>query len=197
MARRPKEDGKRVKRTKDDETVNACTPQQLAGEIERAAGAALVNLSPSVNTAIKVGYAAMTAEQIAANIDTTVKAVVEKFVPGKWKNVKSIYVKGPETASLPIWMTQELWLEQTDIVGDDSEEAKALLTFNQPNVGKKRKSLGAAPEEAEKEPVLKKVKKSKAIKAPEADEPKLDKEIVERKSALKKQKKAAKAALDV
>ncbi|KAI1775136.1 ribosomal protein L1 [Hypoxylon cercidicola] len=196
QARIPKSEGKRVKRTKDADTVNACTSIQLAGEIERAVGAALVNLSPTVNTAIRVGSAGWTAEQIAQNVDVVAKALVEKFVPGKWKNVKSIYIKGPETAALPVWLTDELWLDHKDIVADDSEEAKAIHG-EKANIGKKRKSLEAQPEEAA-EPVAKKAKKSKAAKKlPESDDTKLDKEIADRKAALKKQKKAAKKALEV
>ncbi|OTA93753.1 hypothetical protein M434DRAFT_395283 [Hypoxylon sp. CO27-5] len=194
QARVSKSDGKRVKRTKDADTPNACTPIQLAGEIERAVGAALVNLSPTVNTAIRVGNANWTAEQIAENVDVVAKTLVEKFVPGKWKNVKSIYIKGPETAALPIWLTDELWLDHKDVVADDSEEAKAILPAEKANIGKKRKSLEGQPEETE--PVTKKVKKSKTAKLPESDDTKLDKDIAERKAALKKQKKAAKKALE-
>ncbi|KAI2471001.1 ribosomal protein L1 [Annulohypoxylon bovei var. microspora] len=195
QARVPKTDGKRVKRTKSADTPNACTPVQLAGEIERAIGAALVNLSPTVNTAIRVGNASWTAEQVAENVDVVAKALVEKFVPGKWKNVKSIYVKGPETIALPIWLTDELWLDQKDIAADGSEEAKAILSGEKANIGKKRKSLEGQPEEAE--PVTKKAKKVKAAKLPESDDTKVDKEIADRKAALKKQKKAAKKALEV
>ncbi|KAI0889161.1 ribosomal protein L1 [Annulohypoxylon maeteangense] len=200
QARVPKTDGKRVKRTKDANTPNACTSAQLAGEIERAVGAALINLSPTVNTAVRVGHAGWTAEQIAENVDVVAKTLVEKFVPGKWKNVKSIYVKGPETAALPIWLTDELWLEQKDVVADGSDEAKAIIAGEKANIGKKRKSLEGQPEEAE--PVAKKAKKTKAAKVdkdklPESDDTKLDKEIADRKAALKKQKKAAKKALEV
>ncbi|XDG09332.1 hypothetical protein ABKA04_008947 [Annulohypoxylon sp. FPYF3050] len=203
-ARVPKVDGKRVKRSKDADTPNACSAVQLAGEIERAVGAALVSLSPSVNTAVRVGNASWTAEQIAENVDVVAKTLVEKFVPGKWKNVKSIYVKGPETTALPIWLTDELWLEEKDVVPDAEAEAKAIAAAEKPNIGKKRKSLEGQTEE-EAEPVAKKAKKTKgakgdkakAEKLPESNDTKLDKDIAERKAALKKQKKAAKKALEV
>ncbi|KAI1386610.1 ribosomal protein L1 [Hypoxylon trugodes] len=195
QARVPKSDGKRVKRTKDADTPNACTPPQLAGEIERAIGAALVNLSPTVNTAIRVGNANWTAEQIAENVDVIAKTLVEKFVPGKWKNIRSIYIKGPETAALPVWLTDELWLDQKDVLADGSEEAKAILPAQKANIGKKRKSLEGQQEEAE--PVTKKSKKAKTAKAVENDDAGLKKEISDRKAALKKQKKAAKKALEV
>ncbi|RYP01596.1 hypothetical protein DL764_006162 [Monosporascus ibericus] len=200
-------DGKRAKRAPaskgGDKEVNACTPAQLAGEIERAAGAALVNLSPTVHTAIRVGYAGWTAEQVAANVETVTRALVERFVPGKWRNVRGIYVKGSETAALPVWLTEELWLEEKDVVADGSEEAKALMPAEKPNIGKKRKSLeeGAKPEDkAGEQPAQKKAKlrtTRSAAKLPESDDAKLDKEIADRKAALRKQKKAAKKAVDV
>lgn len=94
--------------------------------------------------------------------------------------------------ALPIYLTDELWLDkEKDIVGDDSEQAKG----EKANVGKKRKSLDGAPEEVE--PAPKKSKKAKAVQVVEGNDDKLDKEIADRKAALKKQKKAAKKALDV
>lgn len=208
QARVPKgADGKRAKRAKGngDAPVNACTPAQLAAEIERAVGAALVHLSPSAQTALRVAYAGWTAEQVAANVEAAASTLVEKFVPGKWRNVKSIYIKGSETAALPVWLTEELWLEEKDVVADGSEEAKALLA-EKPNIGKKRKTLESGREEegaAESGPKTKKAKtKSKtggisSAKLPEGDDAKLDKEIADRKAALRKQKKAAKKALEV
>ncbi|TDZ17263.1 putative ribosome biogenesis protein [Colletotrichum orbiculare MAFF 240422] len=201
-------DGKRQKpQEKTPGTVRAGTPQDIAAEIEKAVGSALVSLSPSTNTAIRIGYAGFTAEQIAENVDAVVKALVEKWVPQKWANVKSIYVKGQQTAALPIWLTDELWLEDKDIVADGSEEAKALK--EKPNVGKKRKSIDAPADDEENDdgkPVkkVKKEKKEKKAKAvaepkalPESNDDQLDKKIAaERKDKLKKQKAKAKAALD-
>ncbi|KAK1980713.1 ribosomal protein L1p/L10e family-domain-containing protein [Colletotrichum cereale] len=196
-------DGKRAKpqEKKAPGTVNAGTPQEIAAEIEKTIGAALVSLTPSTNTAIRIGYAGFSADQVADNVAAVVEALVEKWVPQKWQNVKSIYIKGQETAALPVWLTDELWLEQKDIVADDSEQAKAIK--EKANVGKKRKSLGAAEgddEEAGNKPSAKKAKKAAkeaAQKAlPESNDDALNKQISERKDKLKKQKAKAKAALD-
>ncbi|TKW55924.1 putative ribosome biogenesis protein C8F11.04 [Colletotrichum tanaceti] len=199
------DDGKRAKpQPKTPGTVNAGTPQEIANEIEKAIGAALVSLSPSTNTAIRIGYAGFSADQIAENVNAVVKALVEKWVPQKWQNVKSIYIKGQETAALPVWLTDELWLEQKDIVADDSEQAKAIK--EKANVGKKRKSIGAAAAEEDDDageiskPSAKKAKKAAAKEAqkalPEGNDDVLNKQIAERKEKLKKQKAKAKAALD-
>ncbi|KAK2004438.1 ribosomal protein L1, partial [Colletotrichum falcatum] len=196
-------DGKRAKpqEKKAAGAVNAGTPQEIAAEIEKAIGAALVSLTPSTNTAIRIGYAGFSADQLADNVAAVVKALVEKWVPQKWQNVKSIYIKGQDTAALPVWLTDELWLEQKDIVADDSEQAKAIK--EKANVGKKRKSLGAAAEGDDEEeadssskPKAKKAKKAAQKALPESNDEVLDKQIAERKEKLKKQKAKAKAALD-
>lgn len=192
-------DGKRAKAApKTPGTVNAGTPQDIAVEIEKAVGAALVSLTPSTNTAIRIGYAGFKPQQVADNVTAVVDALIAKWVPEKWANVKSIYVKGQETAALPIWLTDELWLEAKDIVADDSEQAKAMK--EKANVGKKRKSIGADDEETEtatKPKKAKKAAKETAQKAlPEGDDENLNKQIAERKEKLKKQKAKAKAAVD-
>ncbi|GAW20191.1 hypothetical protein ANO14919_096880 [Xylariales sp. No.14919] len=92
QARIPKSAGKRVKPAKGE--VNSCTAVQLAGEIKRAVAAALVNLSPSTNHAVKIGYASWKAEDLAANADKVVSVMVNKLIPGGRKNVRSIYLKG-------------------------------------------------------------------------------------------------------
>ncbi|KAI0165701.1 electron transfer flavoprotein alpha-subunit [Xylariaceae sp. FL1272] len=199
--RRPKVDGKRTKPTKGQGAVNSCNAAQFASEIERAVGSALLNLAPSTNTMVRVGWADWTADKICANAEEVIKSVVGQHIPRN--NLRSIYIKGPETVALPLYLTDELWVDkEKDIVGDDSEEAQKLLKGEKPNIGKKRKSLEGTVEDTE--PAPKKSKKAepapkqgkKAVK-PESNDDKLDKEIAERKAALKKQKKAAKKALDV
>lgn len=196
---KPKVDGKKVKKAKGDNTVNACTPAELAAEVEKAVGAALVHLTPSTNTAVRIGYAGWKAEEIAANARAVADVLVEKYVPQKDKNVRSFYLKGPETVALPIYLADELWVDgEKDILANGSEEAKALAKTEKANIGKKRKSLDG-PAEEEAAPAPKKAKKTaaKGKLLPEKDDGKLDKEIADRKTKLKKQKAAAKKAVDV
>ena len=212
MAQREKVDGKRValpkgKKEKRDpaENVNARPIPEIVAEIQRAIGAALVHLSPSTNTAIKVGYADWEADKIAANVETVVRELVERFVPQKWQNVRNVYIKGPETAALPIYQTDELWLDESKVVADGQQPPSALpgkrdrlALPEKANVGKKRKSLDAEPEPAAVVAVKEDRPKKKAKKAlPESNDDKLDKEIAERKAKLKKQKAAAKKAADI
>jgi ribosome biogenesis protein UTP30 len=72
----------------------------------------------------------MTPEQLRDNVEVVVSTLVEQYVPQQWKNVRTVHVKGPETAALPIWMTSELWADEADVL----EEAPS-----KENPGKKRK----------------------------------------------------------
>ncbi|KAM0284681.1 hypothetical protein ACHAQH_001835 [Verticillium albo-atrum] len=186
-------DGKKAPKPKNSEAnVNPGTPAYIAEQIEKSLSAAYVSLTPSTNTAVKIGTAGMTAQQIADNVNALTAGLVERFVPQKWKNVRGIYIKGPETVALPIWAAEELFIDEKDVVADATEEEKKALK-EQANVGKKRKSALAAGEDGKA--ASKKSKKEKEA-LPEADDSKLDEQIAERKEKLKKQKAKAKAALD-
>lgn len=206
MAARERVDGKRVARPagprkekrEPAENANARPPAEIVAEVRKALGAALVHLSPSTNTAVKVGYAGWPAEHLAANVETVAAVLVGRFVPQKWDNVRSLYLKGPETAALPLWQTDELWADDAQVVADGEDAAPAAKSETA-NVGKKRKSLGAGAEAegAADEPKGKtRAAKKAKLPLPESNDDKLDKEIAERKERLKKQKKAAKKAIE-
>ena len=206
QAAREKVDGKRVarpkgKKEKRDATENVnCRPTpEIVAEINKAIGSALVHRTPSTNTAVKVGYSTWTAQQLAENINTVAAQLVDRFVPQKWENVRSLYIKTNESAALPIWQTDELWLEG-QVVQDDKAPMTRLEAKNEKNekanVGKKRKSLGEAEPESEpaavEEPAKEERPKKKAKQLPASNDDNLDQEISARKAALRKQKKAAK-----
>ncbi|KAK4442451.1 ribosomal protein L1p/L10e family-domain-containing protein [Podospora aff. communis PSN243] len=211
MAQRAKVDGKRVpadkskkKEKRDPDNINARPLPEIVAEIRKAIGAALVHLSPSTNTAIKIGYASWDPEHLAENIEKVTTELVERFVPNKWQNVRSFYIKGPDTAALPIFQTDELWLDGSKVVADGQEPNSALPgkhhRSEKANVGKKRKSLDAESEPAavEEAPAKEERPKKKAKKVlPESNDEKLDKEIAARKATLRKQKTAAKKAVEV
>lgn len=188
---------KKAAKAAGDAAPNAASAAQIAREIEKALNSALVNLSPTTNTAIRVGLSTFTPQQIADNVAAVTAALVAKFVPQKWRNVRSLYIKGPETAALPIWQTDELWIDGTNVVSDETaakmiEEAKEKAR-EKANVGKKRKLVGDAQEETKD---TKKVKKGKKEELPESDDKTLDKQVSERKKSLRKQKAAAAKAMD-
>lgn len=182
----PRTEGKKIARAKGDEKTGAGTPKAIAAEVEKAIQSALVHISPSVSTAVRVGYANMKPEELAANVEAVVNEMIEKLVTKKWRNVKSIHIKGTNTAALPIWLSDELWVEETDVL--DEETAEKLRV--QANVGKKRKAVESAP-------VEEKTKESKKQKLLESNDDNLDKEIAARKEKLKKQKEDAAKSADV
>ncbi|KAL2113443.1 hypothetical protein VUR80DRAFT_3843 [Thermomyces stellatus] len=176
------------KKKDEDEEVNAASPGEIAQEINKAISAALVSLSPSTNTAIKVGYASWTPQQVAENVAEVASTLVSKHVPKGWSNVKSIYIKGPETTALPIWQTEELWVDGRDVAPEEEEKPKEIEGGERANIGKKRKALEG---QEKKGPLSKKAKN-----VPESDDADLKKQIAETKTRLRKQKAAAKAAMD-
>ena len=182
----PKTDGKRIARAKGDDPRGAAQPKAIAVEIEKAIQGALVHLSPSTSTAVRVGYANWEPEKVAANVEAVATALIEKFVPKKWRGVRGIHVKGPETAALPIWLADELWADEGDVLNEEEaktiEEKKAI-------VGKKRKSLADVLAEESRE------SKKKQKKLPKSNDDTLDQEIALRRQKLKEAK--ASAAKDV
>lgn len=208
---------KKAKKTETEQAESVGTPAKVAAEITRAAGAALVSLNPSPQISIHVGSADMSAEALAENVEVLARVVVEKHVPHKWNNVKAIYVKGPQTAALPIWQTDSLWLREGDVL--PRAQAAGLLTEGE-GVSKKRKARNGGDGEEEEEaqadaaagagedsPLPKKVKrgdgaekkKSKAVAKvlDNSDDAQLDKQVTDRKNKLKQQKAAARKALEV
>lgn len=193
QTRKPKEErtkGKKVKKNPDE--INCRPVTEVAAEIQKAIGSALVNLSPSNNTAVKVGYASMNGKALSENIVKVANDMANKYVPKKKNGIKSIFLKGSETVALPIWQDAELWVDaETDVIQKGSEQAKAIeARKEQANVGKKRKSLDAS---ADEEPKSKKAKKEAVV---DANDDKLDKQIAERKSKLRNAKKAAQSAME-
>jgi len=204
----PKENGKRVKSsglTGDGERKGegktggrgAGSAKAVAAEVEKALSSAVVSLTPSTQTAVRVGYASWGAEKLAANVEAAALGLIENHVPKNWRGVRSILVKGPETAALPIWLADELWVDEKAVLGE--EEASKITA--QANIGKKRKSgvlegvdaaIEAGETKAEGGKKSKKQKVAKDTKAlKESNDDNLDKEIKMRKEKLKRQKEEA------
>lgn len=119
------------------DSKSVATPTQVAHEIERTLSMTMINLSSSATTAIRVGLSTFSPEQLTANIEAVTTAVIEKVIPKKWKGVKSIHVKGPNTMALPIWLAEELWEDQTQVLEDHQAEQARIDGLSK----KKRKRL--------------------------------------------------------
>ncbi|KFY44753.1 hypothetical protein V494_01335 [Pseudogymnoascus sp. VKM F-4513 (FW-928)] len=193
QASAPRAEGKRVpKAQRESAEKTLIEPKSLAKEVEKALSGALVALSPSTQTSVRVAAAGWKAQDVADNVEAAVKDIIEKFVPQKWRGVRALHIKGPTTAALPIWLADELWVDEGDVLEDEVEETEEPA---EANIGKKRKR--AAGEDVEEAPKTdKKAKKEKKV-LPESNDNTLDKEIALRKEKLKKQKsEAAKSVVD-
>lgn len=179
---------------------SAAKPAEVASEIQRTLSCALVHLAPSTTTAVKVGHSLMSPQEVQENIEAATKALVEVYVPQKWRNVRSIHIKGPDTAALPIWMAEELWEDEQDVL-----EEPAAERASKKDKKRKRGVLGAS--EAEVNEVPGADGKMRLLQKPAVEEKAAKKRNVEgrdeeaakatereeraaRKAALKKQKVA-------
>ncbi|CAD6452915.1 951c8ebe-5e63-49da-a55d-8ee5a39f4df0 [Sclerotinia trifoliorum] len=189
QAEAPKSEGKRIARAKGEDAPKSAEPKKIAAEIEKAISSALLTLSSSTNSAIRIGYASWDAAKLAENLEVVANTVIEKYVPKKWRGVRAIHVKGPETMALPLWLADELWVEDEDVL--DESVVREIEERAAEKKNKKRKSRGIEGSEVEE-----KGGEEKKQKLLESNDDKLDKEIALRKEMLKKQKEDAAKDLD-
>lgn len=168
------------------------TPALAAHEIERTLSMAQVNLAPSVTTAVRVGLDSFEPEQLTANIEAVVAAMVEKYVPKQWRGIKSIHIKGPNTMALPIWLAEELWEDEEMVIEDqDAEDAK--LKALQKGKSKRRMLEEETVEREQIKGVDEKASRKKKRKMEEDD---LSQEMKERREKLRQQKREVRAKLE-
>ncbi|KAL9615453.1 MAG: hypothetical protein Q9167_000131 [Letrouitia subvulpina] len=106
-------------------TKSVAPAVQIGKEIERTLSCTFVYLSPAVTTAIRVGLSSFTPTQVAENVDAVVQGMMDKFIPKGWRNIRAIHIKGPNTMALPIWLAEELWTDETDVLEEAAEAAEA------------------------------------------------------------------------
>lgn len=195
--KRIKIDPATAKKVKDKEEGGrgAATPEAAGREITKALGSAVINLAPGTSTAVKVGLAGMTPQAVTENVNAVVEGLVERFITKGWKNVRAIHIKGPNTASFPVWLANELWVDEEDVLEEKKAfgkkgkrdlagitEPRALANDEDGEQSRKRKA-----DETKKPSAAKHAKKKRKL----ADEEKAADEVKARKELLKKQKTAA------
>ena len=176
------------------DTKSIVAPPLIAKEIERTLSTAQVNLSPSTTTAVRVGLASQMPEQLAANIEAVMASLTDTLVG--CGNVRAVHIKGPNTMALPIWLTEELWIEGEMALDEEAAETKAKGSRK----GKRKRTLteGTDGSHADEEGGTKKADGINEL----ANEPKhrkistfedhdLSHEMKERRERLRQQKKEA------
>lgn len=164
--------------SKETPVSKAAPPLQFAKEIESTLSCALVHLSPSVTTSVRVGLSNFKPDEVAENIEAVVEGMVKKFIPKGWRNIRAVHIKGPNTMALPVWLAEELWQEEEDVL-ENEEAEKALAIANQKGTKRKgREGDDATPQ---------KIKQAKKI-----EDSDLGQEMAERRAKLREAKKKAK-----
>lgn len=126
------EDGKRLKaapqsvRKAPPDAIGqgAASPATVAKEIESCLSAALVHLSPGVSTAVKVARGDFSPEMCFQNMEAVLRLMTERLIPKGWNNIRAIHIKGPTTASFPIWLASQLWVDDEDILEEKKIQGK-------------------------------------------------------------------------
>lgn len=104
---------------KDKEPQNVVgTPQGVAKEIESALNSTYLSMSASANTSIKIGNLSQTAAQIKENTEAVIAAIIPKHIEQGWRNIRSLHIKGPATKALPIWLADELWVDDSQVLDE-------------------------------------------------------------------------------
>ncbi|KAH7071930.1 ribosomal protein L1p/L10e family-domain-containing protein [Paraphoma chrysanthemicola] len=101
------------------------TPQGVAKEIEAALTSTYLSMSASANTSIRIGTLSMTPQQLTENTSAVVSEVISKHIEQGWRNIRSLHLKGPATKALPIWLADELWTDEAQVL-DQPYHGKSL-----------------------------------------------------------------------
>ena len=117
------------KKPDTEASKSVASPAQCAKEIERALGCALIHLSPAATTSVKVGLSTFTAKQVSENVAAVVNGMVEKFIAKGWRNVKAIHLKGANTMALPVWLADELWVDEGAVLEAEEVEERQLAAI--------------------------------------------------------------------
>jgi ribosome biogenesis protein UTP30 len=148
----------------------------------------MIHLTPSANTGIRVALSTFTGEQVTENVQAVVNAALEKKkLPGGWRGARSIHIKSPSSAALPIWMTPQLFDE------DDVLSAEAAAAKDQKFLAKQDKQAAKNKERAQRK---KENQQRKATLPPADEEAEASKRKEEKKPAEEKITKSTEKLVD-
>jgi len=98
-----------------------------------------VSLKPGVSVAVRVGNSTFTPQAIVENISAVTNGVIERCVVKGWRNVKSIHIKSSNSAAMPIWLADDLWMGE-ERIADEVAEYEEEVIKDAKQAGKKRKA---------------------------------------------------------
>lgn len=144
IAQENRVDGKRVKTKKqripkEEKHASVASPAVVAKEIEKALNSVPVSLKPGLSVSVRVGNTNLTPQQLADNVGIVAQGIIEKHVVKGWRNVKSIHIKAPNSAAIPIWLADDMWVEDERVVEEGEPEGQEVPA-NKTTQQRKRKS---------------------------------------------------------
>lgn len=194
ISRQDKLDGKRIKsktkNSKEDQSASVASPAVVAKEIESAINAVPISLKPGTSAAVRVGRASFTPTQLSENITTVASAMIDKYVARGWRNVKAIHIKSPTSAALPIWLADDLWVTDGDVV-KDGEEVELQKKKEAEIAAKRADRKKRKAEHDEAHPSAEQQAKKRKLEAAKANETEARILAVARKTQLAQQKARA------
>ncbi|PWW74828.1 ribosomal protein L1 [Tuber magnatum] len=124
--------------------------ERLQREVDNCLKATYLHLNAAASSSLRVGLSTFTPEMVGENVSAVVERVVEGGkgvgkvgVPGGWRGLRSLHLKSPESAALPLWLAQEL-CEGSDVLGDGEREklaAKEAIRKAEVKERRKRKKM--------------------------------------------------------
>jgi ribosome biogenesis protein UTP30 len=130
IAQENRVEGKRVKTQKreipKEKHASVASPAVVAKEIEKALNSVTVSLKPGLSVSVRVGHTNLTPQQLAANVGVVTQGIIERHVVKGWRNVKSIHIKAPNSVALPIWLADDMWVEDARVVEEGKPEGQEV-----------------------------------------------------------------------
>jgi ribosome biogenesis protein UTP30 len=144
IAQENRVEGKRIKTdklkvSKEEKQASVASLAIVAKEIERALNSVPVSLKPGLSVSVRVGNTNLTPKHLADNVDVGARGIIEKHVVKGWRNVKSIHIKSPNSAAIPIWLADDMWVEDERVADELEADEQAVDTVKK-NKDRKRKS---------------------------------------------------------
>jgi ribosome biogenesis protein UTP30 len=191
-----KVDGKRVKPTNNNNKKGSqegssntvASPSTVAKEIQSAINAVPVTLKPGTSAAVRVGRTSFTPQQLSDNITTVASAIIDRYVARGWRNVKAIHIKSPTSAALPIWLADDLWVADGDVMKDEDAVEQSKVKEEEKSAKKANKKKRKAQEDDSKHGSDQQQKKKSKTEEEEAEAKLLN---AARKARLEQQKARA------
>lgn len=91
----------------------------------------------------------MTSDQLLENLEMAIPVIIDK-IPRKWKNIQSLYIKTPESTSLPIYnrlpdlpieIPKDIKIKTSDNYGDDIKNETEISGVESDNEGENKDEM--------------------------------------------------------